>query len=180
MGHALLCGGAYDAPVERKWGEANPPLRKGDEMRRAILLLLAATAVLAVAAGAVVAATSTCTGGACLGTRAADTITGSDIPAGDRIAGLEGDDAIDGRAGADVVYADEGADIVVDNGAEDRGADVVYGDEGNDTIDVRNHSVGGPADPTDEVRCGPGKRDKVFYDGGNDVVGRDCEIKRPG
>jgi hypothetical protein len=67
---------------------------------------------------------------------------------------------------------------VTDNSSDDKVTDVVYGDEGNDTINVLSPGPSGPGEG-DEVRCGPGKRDRVFYDRGLDAVARDCEIKRP-
>ncbi len=143
---------------------------------------MAGAAALVVAAGAVVAADSTCIGGACVGTRGADTITGSS--GDDLIAGMEGNDVIDLGLGQDTVYGDEGNDTVIDTSAPTSGfvvaRDDVYGDEGNDTINVREPSSGDPRGHADEVHCGPGKKDKVIYNASRDVIAKDCEIKRPG
>ena len=74
----------------------------------------------------------------------------------------------------------QGNDVVLKGGSapgNQSSADVVYGDEGNDTIDVRDV---GPGMAPDEVRCGPGKKDRVTHDKGVDTVARDCEIKKTG
>ena len=145
-------------------------------MRRAVVLLVvAAAAVLALAGGMALAASVSCTDagsapGDCLGTREPDTITGS---AGiDRIAGMEGNDIIDGGASSDEIYGDEGNDTITD--ASDTGdGDLIYGDQGNDTIDVQEGD-----EFTDAVNCGPGTKDKVFFDEGFDTV-TGCEKKNP-
>ena len=58
------------------------------------------------------------------------------------------------------------------------GFTVRHGDDGNDNISVRKVGPLGPGDGA-EVHCGPGKRDRGFYDGA-DTVAKDCELKRPG
>lgn len=145
-------------------------------MKRRVVLLVAAAvaAVLTLAGGVVLAESKNCATIDCVGTREADTITGRDAQP-DVIAGMEGDDRIDGRGGSDQLYGDEGNDTILDDsGSLD--ADIVYGDEGNDTIYV-NEANGAPAGDT--VDCGPGSKDKVFFDPGIDTISRNCEIKRP-
>src|SRR5215218_8489315 len=140
-------------------------------MRRVLLLLVVAAAVLALAAGLVLAETFSCTG-PCVGTREADMMTGSATL--DRIAGMEGNDTITGGAGDDQMYGDEGGDTIMDNSnTEDN--DAVFADEGNDTINVREgEGVAG----ADTVFCGPGKKDKVFFDENMDFLHKGCEIRR--
>lgn len=121
-------------------------------MRRALLLLVVAAALLAVVAGAVLAEAKTCTPGDCVGTRGADTLTGTGNSFSiNRIAGLEGNDTITG----------------------DDTSHTIYGDEDNDTIDVEENNFG-----ADTVNCGPGTKDKVFFDKGLDTVSRNCEIRK--
>jgi Ca2+-binding RTX toxin-like protein len=123
-------------------------------MRRAVLLLVVAAAVLALAGGMVWAEDKICTGtgGDCVGTREADNVSGSN--SSDRVALLEGNDSITQPP------------VFNDN-------DTMYGDEGNDTINVED--AAGP----DTVNCGPGKRDKVFFNEDEDTISRNCEIKNP-
>jgi len=144
-------------------------------MRRAVLLgVVAAAAVLAIAGGVVLAETKTCASFECVGTRGADTLTGGGAQQ-DRIAGLEGNDQIDGLGGSDTLYGDEGNDTIRDDsGALD--ADTIYGDEGNDTIRV-NEFNGAAAGDT--VNCGPGAKDRVFFDQGFDTIHKSCEIRNP-
>ncbi len=128
--------------------------------------------MLALAGGMVLAESKTCATLDCVGTREADTMTGRDN-ASDRIAGMEGDDQIDG-GGGDTLYGDEGNDTIRDgSGALD--VDIVYGDEGNDTIHVNefNGAAG------DTVNCGPGTKDRVFFDKGADTIHKSCEIRKP-
>jgi Ca2+-binding RTX toxin-like protein len=141
---------------------------EGGEMRRVVLLLVVAAAVLAMAGG-VVSAALVCAGD-CVGTRQDDTLTGSTNP--DRIAGMEGRDTIDGGAQNDEIYGDEGNDTIKDvlNAADN---DFIYGDEGNDTINVQENDVG-----IDTVNCGPGTKDKVFFDTNFDTINQNCEIRR--
>jgi Ca2+-binding RTX toxin-like protein len=144
-------------------------------MRRAVLLVVVvAVGVLALAGGMVLAETKTCPSFECVGTRGADTLTGNGAQQ-DRIAGLEGNDQIDGMGGSDTLYGDEGNDTIRDDsGALD--ADTVYGDEGNDTIHV-NEFNGAAAGDT--INCGPGTKDRVFFDKGIDTIHKSCEIRRP-
>ena len=46
---------------------------------------------------------------------------------------------------------------------------------GGDTINVQEGNAF-----TDDVFCAPGKKDKVFFDKGEDDISQTCEIKRPG
>jgi Ca2+-binding RTX toxin-like protein len=141
--------------------------------RQIVLSLAVALAVLATAGGVVLAVTKTCLETDCMGTREADTLTaGNDNT--HHIAGLEGNDIITGGGFHDTIYGDEGNDTINDDACID--IDVIYGDEGNDTIDVREDPAGADGDIVD---CGPGKKDKVFFDVGLDTVTR-CEIKNPG
>jgi Ca2+-binding RTX toxin-like protein len=132
-------------------------------MRRAVLLLVVTAVVLALAAEVASAVNKSCFGSTlgaltpdCVGTREADTLTAGD---GNyhRIAAMEGNDIITGG----------------------ESQDDIYGDEGNDTIDVQE----GGSNHADTVNCGPGKKDRVFFDQGgvgvaDTVTG--CEIKNPG
>lgn len=71
---------------------------------------------------------------------------------------------------------------MIDTAAEDSPSgtgDAVYGDEGNDTINVWESAPTNPRD-ADTVYCGPGRKDRVSYNGGWDVVAKDCEKRRPG
>ena len=128
--------------------------------RQLVLSLALAVATLAVVGGVALAVNKTCLGAVgaggtlapdCIGTREADTLTAGDDNT-HIIAGLEGNDIITGGGFHDTIY----------------------GDEGNDTIDVREGD-----DFADTVDCGPGKKDRVFFDVGVDTVTR-CEIKNPG
>ncbi|HLL39094.1 MAG TPA: hypothetical protein VK357_05425 [Rubrobacteraceae bacterium] len=142
-------------------------------MRRTVVLLVMVAAMLALAGGTALTDTVGCTGGDCVGTRGADTISGtSNI---DRIAGMEGNDQIQGEGGSDQIYSDEGNDTIFDDsGSLD--FDTIYGDEGNDTILVAEGN-GSPAGDT--VDCGPGKKDKVTFDRDIDTIAKNCEIKKP-
>ncbi len=143
-------------------------------MRRVGFLVVVAAAVLALVGGVVLAETKTCATFECGGTRGADTLTGNDAQR-DLIAGLEGNDQIDGRGGSDTLYGDEGNDTIRDDsGALD--ADTVYGDEGNDTVHVNEFNG---ASAGDTVNCGPGTKDRVFFDGGIDAIHKSCEIRKP-
>ena len=134
--------------------------------RRTVLLLAAVGVVLLLASGVALAVNKGCSGD-CVGTREADTLSGSTHH--DRIAGMEGDDIILGFLGDDQIYGDEGNDTLY--GYD--GTDTIYGDEGNDIISVEDDGT------RDTVDCGQGRKDKVWFDEGLDVVTR-CEIKNPG
>jgi RTX calcium-binding nonapeptide repeat (4 copies) len=141
-------------------------------MRRAVVLLVVVATALAVASGVVLADDKSCTGGDCVGTRDGDTITGT--TSADRIAGMEGDDSIASGDGNGQVFGDEGKDTVTDSpftGTEND-TDSVFGDEGKDTINVDD------GDGNDSVDCGPGRKDRVFFDEGDTVL-RNCEIRNP-
>jgi hypothetical protein len=73
------------------------------------------------------------------------------------------------------MYGDEGNDTIEDGNAANPDNDLIYGDEGNDIIDVRDGDLG-----PDTVNCGPGAKDRVFFDEPEDTVAKNCEIKRPG
>ena len=147
--------------------------------RQIVLSLAVALVALAVAGGVALALNKTCLGAVgaggtlapdCVGSREADTLTAGDDNT-HIIAGMEGNDIITGGGFHDFIYGDEGSDTINDG---DPGSDIdtIFGDEGNDTIDVRE----GDGHP-DVVDCGPGKKDKVFFDPA-DTVTR-CEIKNP-
>jgi Ca2+-binding RTX toxin-like protein len=154
-------------------------------MRRAVLLLVVTAVVLALAAEVASAVNKSCFGSTlgaltpdCVGTREADTLTAGD---GNyhRIAAMEGNDIITGGESQDDIYGDEGNDTITDNENNIGDIDFIYGDEGNDTIDVQE----GGSNHADTVNCGPGKKDRVFFDQGgvgvaDTVTG--CEIKNPG
>ena len=121
-----------------------------------MVLVVLATAVLTLAGGGVLAESKTCAATDCVGTREADTLTGSsDAQEQGRIAGLEGNDQIDG----------------------DAGNDALHGDEGNDTIHVDDFDG---AFGADTVNCGPGTKDKVVFDRGLDTIHKSCEMKIAG
>lgn len=106
-----------------------------------------------------------------MGSRVPDTLSGTSSD--DQIAAMEGGDTIDGSGGSDEIYGDEGNDTLTDNGITSD-FDLIYGDEGNDTIDVKE----GVGNGSDTVHCGPGTKDKVFFDKPGDNIARDCEIRR--
>jgi Ca2+-binding RTX toxin-like protein len=61
----------------------------------------------------------------------------------------------------DKIYGDEGNDFITDN--EDvPDLDIIWGDEGDDIIRVREGNGVG-----DTVHCGPGAKEKVFFDRGS-------------
>jgi Ca2+-binding RTX toxin-like protein len=137
--------------------------------RQLVLSLGVAVAMLAAAGGVVLSVSKGCDQGVdCVGTRGADTLTGDN--GSHHIAGLEGNDIITGGSNHDFIYGDEGNDTITDDGGND--LDVIYGDEGNDTINVREGN--GVADIVD---CGPGKKDRVFFDPADTIT--HCEIKNP-
>jgi Ca2+-binding RTX toxin-like protein len=88
---------------------------------------------------------------------------------------MEGNDIITAGVFHDDIYGDEGNDTITDNNAPSSDVDFIYGDEGNDTIDVQE----GDDEHSDVVNCGPGTKDKVFFDEGFDTV-TGCEKKNPG
>ena len=145
-------------------------------MRRAVLLLVVAAAVLALAGGVVLAAPAICPGGGgdCVGSRVPDTLSGTSSD--DQIAAMEGDDTItepQATGDNDEIYGDEGNDII-DDSAFANDEDLIFGDEGNDTIDVQEQGAAG----ADTVNCGPGKRDRVFFEAGHDIINKNCEIRK--
>jgi Ca2+-binding RTX toxin-like protein len=151
-------------------------------MRRVALLLAIAAAVLTVGGGVALAANKDCFGAVgsggtlapdCVGTRAADTLTAGDDNS-HNIVGMEGGDIITGGGAGDKIYGDEGNDSITDN--EDvPDLDIIWGDEGDDIIRVREGNGVG-----DTVNCGPGAKDKVFFDRRIDTISSNCEIRNPG
>jgi Ca2+-binding RTX toxin-like protein len=112
---------------------------------------------------------------------------GSDIlfgkRSGDSLNGLGGADCLYGQGGADVLTGGRGNDRLFGGDADDRltdahGRDTLAGGAGNDTIDARD-STSRERRRIDDVRCGPGVRDRALVDR-RDRVSRDCEIVRRG
>ena len=131
-------------------------------MRRAIAFIFLCTTLLALGAGAVWATTLIACPNVlgtdqCKGTSSGDVMTATD--ANDSIAGLAGRDRINDSAKQDI--------------------DTINGGPDDDTIDVREGNTG--LNNRDLVDCGKGRRDRVFFDEGDDgdKVVR-CEIKNPG
>lgn len=84
----------------------------------------------------------------------------------DELVGYGGNDKLLGRSGGDYIFAEESS--------ENEGEDVVRGNEGNDYILARDGVE-------DNIACGLGNRDTVFFDeGGIDTVSDSCERKREG
>jgi hypothetical protein len=84
----------------------------------------------------------------------------------DELFGYGGNDKLLGRSGGDYIFAEESS--------ENEGEDVVQGNEGNDWILARDGAK-------DNIGCGTGKHDTVFFDqGGIDTVSNSCERKRGG
>jgi Ca2+-binding RTX toxin-like protein len=137
-----------------------------------VVLVVIVVTALAMVGGVALALDKSCAGGDCIGTRGDDLIRGSTNL--DRIVGMEGNDQILDAGGNDELYGDEGNDIITDDGTN-LDFDTIYGDEGNDTINVYEFGVAG----ADTVNCGPGRKDKVFFDRGIDVVANNCEIRKP-
>lgn len=145
--------------------------------------------------------------GICEGTNNSDVITGTSngefifaldgddivnaLNGEDTIDAGDGEDDVDGFSGNDAIFGGTGGDKLA--GAED--SDQVFGEGGPDFIDLAENDTagsedrgfGGPGNDTidafdgnkDEVNCGKGTRDKVFFDKGLDTITRNCEIKRP-
>jgi Ca2+-binding RTX toxin-like protein len=126
---------------------------------------------LLLAGGVVLAKTIECTGGPCVGTKRADTFTGSGVA--DQITGRSGNDLIDSGEGDDEVHGGGGNDQISDNVLVSD-VDTIFGGKGNDIIDVREGAAGG--DNPDFVDCGPGT-DTVFADPTDTRL--NCEILNP-
>lgn len=143
------------------------------------MLIAIVACVTLVVGGVALAITETCTSNPCVGTRNADTLTGTD-----------GSEKIWGEAGADYLYGKGDYDLIKGG----YGADYVYGDLGNDRVkgsQGRDHVYGGEGDDLvrgglhskaddgvrDVLDCGPGN-DTVLYVRGQDTI-IDCEIKNP-
>jgi Ca2+-binding RTX toxin-like protein len=120
----------------------------------------------------------------------------------DYLYGYGGDDILVGDGqdnpsldGDDIFYGGDGNDSLYGYG----GFDVFYGEAGSDFIDARENSprpttkpandsiyAGGGNDLiyandgySDYIDCGGGKKDKVYYDIGEDTVLKNCEKKFP-
>lgn len=96
-----------------------------------------------------------------------DTSTDGD----DRVIGEAGSDGIVGYGGSDVLSGGDGRDYLyaVEN-SKNPGEDTVRGGPSNDYIDAIDKRK-------DTIDCGPGTRDRVYYDKNRDTVER-CEIER--
>ena len=125
--------------------------------RTTVVALLVVAIALLLAGGVVLAKSITCTGGPCIGTKRADTITGSG--GADTIKGLAGGDTIDGGNGNDTINGGGGNDTITDIGVVPD-VDIITGGKGNDIIDVREGDLN---DEQDKVDCGPGT-DTIFFD----------------
>jgi Ca2+-binding RTX toxin-like protein len=102
----------------------------------------------------------------CLGTPAADQISGTNSV--DRIRALAGGDTLEGRGAADHLSAGPGNDHIFAGGAG-KGQNTVRAGKGNDVINVVNGS-------RDDVVCGLGERDEVRADPrGVDAISGNCE-----
>jgi Ca2+-binding RTX toxin-like protein len=138
--------------------------------RRAIVLLTTMAVVLVVGSGVALAATIQCVvGTTCLGTTAADTMSGTDLgdfmfgkAGADTMHGSGAGDTLQGDKGSDHIYGGSGDDISLWGGAltatntnPDDSADYVHGGRGNDTI------YGGLAQ---------GGVDRLYGEGGNDII----------
>ena len=129
----------------------------------------------------------------CLGSGNPETIVGTDT-----------EDAIEALAGGDRVYAQGDADTIYGGPGNDHltgelGSDAVYGGGGADTIDAAtdpedqpgyeiflDESFGGRGNDTvfavdgyrDNIDCGRGERDTVYFEPGLDTI-KGCEKKYP-
>lgn len=171
----------------------------GRDMRKTVVLLASMALALIVAGGVAFAATIDCTGGSCRGTRAPDTLFGTsrvdrqlglggrDLMYGyasaDEMYGGGGDDRMRGGTGRDSVSGESGDDALYGNFANDvvngnRGNDLVVGMQGNDTLsgDPGSDLIRAVDGEKDQINCGGGRRDQVYYDRGLDVL-RGCEIR---
>jgi hypothetical protein len=150
-------------------------------MRRVVIIAVVAALMLALTAGVAWAQ-------GIVGTPNDDTLFGTADP--DQILALEGDDFSDGFLGDDIIVGNEDNDNLL--GAED--SDDVNGGDGSDTVDLVSFDTAGSVDSgkggkgndivqakdgnEDIINCGPGKKDKVFFDVGLDSITR-CEVKNP-
>ena len=107
--------------------------------------------------------------------------------------GTDGDDIILGTSGADTIFGLDGDDRILGNGGNDvihgdgcfsthcEGADTIYGGSGNDLIhhDGNQNNHNAQDYNADEIHCGSGSYDSVFYkpSGDNDTLlsGHGCE-----
>ncbi|HEU4493877.1 MAG TPA: calcium-binding protein [Rubrobacteraceae bacterium] len=155
-------------------------------MKRSILLVVAMAMALLMVSGVAIARTVYCDGGKCRGTNTRDTMYGTE--GRDIINSLEGADLARGKGGADTLKGDGGKDRL----SGGKGNDVVYGSDDDDRV-AGNSGFdalsGGNADDlilavdgmTDQITCGNGRHDIVFFDRGVDNL-RDrgeCEVRRP-
>jgi Ca2+-binding RTX toxin-like protein len=126
---------------------------------------------------------------------------------GDTIYSYGGWDRLEGGAGSDRLYGGRKADSLHPNTQQDtsndyvhggregdiihipsvdpsnlpistEGVDRVYGERGDDVIFASQWHWGG-GDPVTKtiIDCGPGRKDRVVFDRGVDVVKENCEIK---
>lgn len=124
-------------------------------MRRATSLLAVMGLAVLLSAGVALAASVRCDGGACRGTKKADTMTGSQRA--DRMYGGGGNDKMFGNRSNDLMFGGTGFDTM-DGGY---GSDRMYGQSRNDTM------RGGPAH--DRMYGGPG-RDALYGENGADYI----------
>ena len=116
--------------------------------RRAMWLLLVATAAILLGGGAALAKTVYCDGGACRGTDKPDSMIGS--------------------IKRDVITAGRGGDFIIGHEGDDK----LYGGRGNDIINAVDSAGAGPSG-IDFVDCGPGGDDVAYADAADTVV--NCE-----
>jgi Ca2+-binding RTX toxin-like protein len=141
-------------------------------------MMLALAAALLLTAGDALAERIRCKGGTCLGTEAADGISGS-LKAdsiyglgGDYLSGGDGDDLIFGESGTDTLSGGAGNDRLFGND----GTDNLFGGDGDDFIDATFFEDG--LGERDYVDCGAG--DDTVVAGFRDTVLDNCEkVDRP-
>ena len=151
-------------------------------MRRVIFLLTTIALALVVGGGVALAATIQCRAGeTCTGTNRNDSMYGT--RGHDAIFALKGNDYVVGKGAADNLNGQDGADKVLGGPGDDwvKGGyqnDLVRGDKGNDTITGGpGHDIVEAADGMrDLIYCGPGTRDRVYYDRNLDRF-RGCEFR---
>ncbi len=96
------------------------------------------------------------------GSAQGDSIVGSDLVAGDRLYGMEGDDQIDARGGNDLIEGGRGVDSIHGGYGNDHvfggnGADQLHGDDDDDIIDGEfDDDVIDGGDGKDTLRGGQG------------------------
>ena len=148
-------------------------------MRRVLCAAGLAVVVLALASGMALARSFDCgnpANGPCRGTNRPDEIRGTN--GSDAIYGRDGVDIIDGDMAAtdganDTIVGGDGADEIYDALLADD-TDTIRGGPGNDYIDVHDGPTG-----ADTVDCGPGAKDRVYFDRGVDQIAANCERQFP-